>query len=171
MSERILVTYATRHHTTIDVAAGIAGELSKSTAEVTLAPVTDVTDVSTYNAFVIGSAIRIGAWLPEALDFVRVHRQTLNQHPTAIFAVCLTLSDDTPRQRRVAESYLDPVCDLITPRSKGLFAGSANPDHLTWLERVIMRITGYAPGEYRDWQAIQQWAQSLLPLLLASAPE
>lgn len=171
MSERILVTYATRHHTTIDIAAGIAGELSKSSAEVTLAPVTDVTDVSGYNAFVIGSAIRVGAWLPEAIDFVRTHQHTLSKYPTAIFAVCLTLSHDTPGRRQIAESYLDPVCNLITPCSKGLFAGSANPDQLNWLERLIIRITGNAPGEYRDWQAIQQWAQSLIPLLMAPAPE
>ena len=36
---------------------------------------------------VLGSPIRMGGWLPEMLEFIRLNQTRLNQIPTAFFTV------------------------------------------------------------------------------------
>jgi hypothetical protein len=46
-------------------------------------PVTAVHELQDYEAIVVGSAIRMGRWQPEAVEFVTTNRETLSHIPTA----------------------------------------------------------------------------------------
>jgi menaquinone-dependent protoporphyrinogen oxidase len=83
MSHKILVTYATRSGSTAGVAQAIAETLAESGVQVDIRPMQDVTDLAPYRAVVAGSAIQDGAWLPEAMQFIRAHRAQLAQKPFA----------------------------------------------------------------------------------------
>jgi len=86
MSKRILVTYASRTGSTAGVAEVIGQTLSNPETRVDIFPITEVKDLSPYNAVVAGSAIQGGEWLPEALDFVREHRSEFSRIPFAAFS-------------------------------------------------------------------------------------
>lgn len=73
-----LVTYATRTGSTVGVAEAIAETLREHGAQVDVIPMQDVTDVTSYQAVVAGSAIQNRQWLPEANKFVQTHRSALN---------------------------------------------------------------------------------------------
>src|SRR6266487_6623990 len=106
---KILVTFATRAGSTYEVAARVAEVLRAGGATVEVKPVAAVHEVKDYDAVVIGSAIRMGQWLPEAVQFVKAHRETLSHIPTAYFLVSGFLRADTPEMRQRALAYLDPV--------------------------------------------------------------
>jgi menaquinone-dependent protoporphyrinogen oxidase len=83
----ILVAYASKSGSTIDVAQTIGKGLADKGATVDVLPVKAIKSIDGYRAIVIGSAIRMGQWLPEAVDFIKNHQARLSQISTAFFTV------------------------------------------------------------------------------------
>ncbi len=162
---KILVTYATRADSTSEVATCVAEVLRAEGATVDVQPVGTVHAVNNYDAVVIGSAIRMGRWLPEAVAFVKANRDTLRHIPTAYFLVSGFLHEETPEIRQTVLAYLDPVRALLEPTSIGLFAGKMDYHKLSWLDRTIARKV-MPEGDWRNWEAIRAWAHDLLPGLV-----
>ena len=92
MSNKVLVTYASRTGTTAGVAEAIARILAEGGALVDVRPMTEVTDLTPYQAVVAGSAIQGKRWLPEAMQFMQTHQAALRRQPFAAFLVCMTLA-------------------------------------------------------------------------------
>ncbi len=166
MSTKILVTYATRAGSTQGVAERIAQTLRANNHEVDLRLMQDVQDVLPYSAVIAGSAVRFDRWLPEAMQFLKHHQHDLEQKPFAPFLVCLTLAKPSPKATQDAKAYMQAVRELVTPMSEGLFAGALNMQKLPELRYrmlfqipVLFRI--FKEGDYRDWEAIDTWANSL----------
>ena len=158
---RLLVAYATRCGSTKGVAEAIGRGLAAAGWGVDVRPVGEVRDLRPYRAAVIGSPIRGGRWLPEAVDFVRKNGEALKRMPVAYFAVCLTLRDDTEGNRSEVAACLDPVCELVQPVELGLFAGALDPSSLPLVLRLLLRCIKAPAGDFRDWNAIRAWAVKL----------
>ena len=172
MANKILVTYASCFGATTGVAEAIGTTLSEHGAVVDVLPMEQVNEIAAYRSVVAGSAINGGAWLPEALEFVRARRVELAQRLFAAFLVCMTLSMKNAEQYRShVATWLDPVRVLVRPVSEGLFAGALDigkiPSIGDKLKFRISVMTGvWKEGDHRDWNAIQQWAEGLVPLLV-----
>ena len=134
-----------------------------ATVDVRLAK--EVTDVNGYRAAVVGSAIRMGSWLPEAAEFVETHRDSLSQMPVAYFATCMALQEDTAENRRTAAAYLDPIREKLAPVDVGLFAGAMDYGKLPFVFRLLMKAIKSPEGDFRDWDAIRAWSTSVSPAL------
>jgi menaquinone-dependent protoporphyrinogen oxidase len=175
--EKILVTYASRSGSTAGVAEAIGKSLAEGGAQVDVLPMQAVKDLSPYQAVVAGSAIQSAQWLPEAMQFIQANRAELSRKPFAAFLVCMTLAIRAELKvsngdyRQQVAAWLDPVCALVRPVSKGLFAGTLDThkikslgDRLKFRMSVLMGV--WSEGDHRDWNAIRAWAESLRPLLL-----
>ena len=172
MSNRILVTYASRTGSTAEVAEVIGKTLSEGGARVDVIPMNDVKDLSPYQAVVAGSAIRGSKWLPEAVQFIQTHRSTLAQKRFAMFTVCITMAmKNAENYRSGVMSWVAPVRAMVRPLSEGLFAGMLDFGKLpfNW-DTLMLRLTvtlGIFPrGDHRDWNAINSWAKSLHSILV-----
>lgn len=172
MNDKILVTYASRLGATAGVAEAIGKILAEGGMPVDVLPMHAVKDLTPYRAVVAGSAIRGGQWLPEAMQFVRIHQAALSQKPFAAFLVCMTLAMPKGDYREHVATWLEPVRLLVKPVSEGLFAGALDiskvpsiGDRLKFRLSVTMGV--WSEGDHRDWGAIRLWAESLPPLLLA----
>ena len=163
---KILVTYATRAGSTFEVAARVAEVLRAAGATVDVKPVTAVHEVKGYDAVVVGSAIRKGQWLPEAVGFVQAHHETLRHIPTAYFLVSGFLRDDTPEMQRKVLAYLDPVRKILEPTSIGMFAGKMDYSEMDGLDRSIAEAVSSSEGDWRNWEAIRSWAHDLQPTFI-----
>ena len=161
MEKCILVAYASRAGSTGEVAQAIGEELNSNGNSVDVMLIKDVKDLKQYQAVVLGSAIRIGSWLPEAKKFLEKNKATLTQVPMAYFTVCMTLHEDTPENREEVKTFLDPVRAIMEPIDEGYFAGVADFSKLSFLERKMGEWAGMSEGDYRNWDAIRTWAQSL----------
>ena len=162
---KILVTFATRAGSTYEVAARVADVLRAAGATVEIKPVTAVHEVKDYDAVVVGSAIRMGHWLPEAVGFVNTNREALSRIPTAYFLVSGLLRNDTPETRQQVLAFLDPVRALHEPVSIGLFAGKLDYSTIEGLDRSIAEAVSSAEGDWRNWEAIGEWAHNLQSVL------
>lgn len=162
MSRRVLVTYATRAGSTAEIAAAIARTLSDRGFAVNVKPIKARPEVTGYDAIIVGSAVRMGRWLPEAVDFVRMNQAALNGAPVALFTVHMlnTGNDETSRANRAA--YLDAVRPLINPVAEAYFAGAMNFARLSFLDRLIARMVGAVEEDRRDWSAVEAWAEEVL---------
>ena len=171
MSQKILVTYASRFGATAGVAETIGKTLVERGALVDVLPMRDVKDLSPYTAVVAGSAINGGAWLPEAMQFVRGHQAELARKPFAAFLVCMTLAMKNGDQYRShVSTWLEPARALVKPVSEGVFAGVLDISKIpSFADRLKFRLSVlfgvWKEGDHRDWNAIRAWAESLYPLL------
>ena len=171
MSDKILVAYASRCGSTGEVAEDIGQVLCEAGAAVDVRLAKDVTDVSPYRAVIVGSGIRMGRWLPEAVKFVETYREPLSRVPVAYFLTCLTLMDDTEENRRTAAAYLDPVREIVQPADVGIFAGTMDYSKLPFLFRLMMKGMGSPEGDFRDWEVIRAWAADLYHTILGASQE
>ncbi len=170
MSDKILVTYASRTGSTAGVSEAIGKTLSESGTQVEVLPMQDVKDLVPYRAVVAGSAIQAAQWLPEAMQFMRTHQAALSQKPFAAFLVCMTLVMKDGEYRHVVADWLGPVRALVKPVSEGLFAGVLDISKVpSFRERLKFRISVmmgvWSEGDHRDWDAIRTWSADLKPLL------
>jgi menaquinone-dependent protoporphyrinogen oxidase len=163
---KILVTYATRAGSTFEVAVLVAEVLRTTGATVDVRYVRAVHELKGYDAVVIGSAIRMGQWLPEAVEFVKAHREALSHLPTAYFLVSGFLREDTPEMRQRALAYLDPVRTILEPTSIGLFAGKMDYSKMDWIDRSIAEAVSSSQGDWRNWETIRNWAHDLSRLIV-----
>jgi menaquinone-dependent protoporphyrinogen oxidase len=161
MKDKILVAYASRAGSTGEVAEAIGQVLCEAGAAVDVRLAKEVTDLSPYRAVVVGSGIRVGKWLPEAVQFVERYQEALSRVPVAYFLVCLTLKEDTEENRRTVAAYLDPVRDLVQPVDVGLFAGAMDYAKLPFIFRLMMKAMKSPEGDFRDWEAIRDWADQV----------
>lgn len=169
---KTLVAYATRAGSTEGVARAVAETLRGVGVETDLKPVSEVRDLSPYGAVVLGSAIRVGKPLSEAVRFARANRDELRKLPMALFAVCMTMGEDTEANRAEVEGYLVPLKEIVEPVDVGLFAGVIDTGKLGCLLGAIFavacRVKGIEQRDYRDWDKIRAWAETLVPKLSRS---
>jgi len=147
VTEKILVTYASRFGATAGVAEAIGKTLAELGAQVDVLPMKNVTDLSPYQAVVAGSAINGGAWLPEAMQFLQAHQAELRRKPFAAFLVCMTLTMKNGEQYRShVSTWLEPVRALARPDVDHPAFGLtvARDQHIGnfwfWVLRIIARM-------------------------------
>lgn len=156
---RVLVAYATKAGSTAEVAAEIGRVIgSRGGYTVDVRPVEQLEGIDGYDAVIVGSGIRAGRWLPEAMRFVETYQDALRRAPVALFAVCLTMREDTEESRSEVAAYLDPVRELVQPVDVGLFAGAMDYSSLPFILRLLMKAMKAPQGDFRDWEAITSWA-------------
>jgi menaquinone-dependent protoporphyrinogen oxidase len=172
MNNKILVTYSSRTDWTVGVAEAIGKTLAENGAQVDVIPMREVKSLSSYDAVVAGSAIRSKAWLPEAVQFIQAHQNELKAKPFAAFLVCMTLAmPNGENYRPHISTWLDPVYMLVKPVSAGLFAGGLDISRVEkFSDRLMFKLSVmfgvWKEGDHRDWNAINEWALQLKPLLL-----
>jgi menaquinone-dependent protoporphyrinogen oxidase len=167
MSDRILVTYASRTGSTAEVAEAIGKTLAEGGAHVDVVPMDDVKDLSAYRAVVAGSAVRGSKWLPEAVQFIQTHCLALAQKRFAMFTVCITMAMKNAEKYRIGVTgWVDPVRAMVRPVHEGLFAGRLDFSKLpfnwdTLMLRLAVAFGIFPRGDHRDWNAVRAWAKEL----------
>lgn len=163
----MLVAYASAYGSTREVAEAIADRL-RGAFTVDVLPLDEARDLSPYTAVVVGSAARKRGWMRVAMRWLAAHEQELAKLPVAYFMTCWCLRQDTPKARAEADGYVGLVraaAPAIEPVAVGEFAGKFDISNFSWFERLFMSPKQYPVGDWRDWQAIREWAATLPPLL------
>jgi menaquinone-dependent protoporphyrinogen oxidase len=172
-AKKILVAYASYCGSTGKVAEAIGEIFCEQGAQVDVRLMKNVNEISAYDGAILGSAVRSAAWLTEAIEFVGKNKEKLSQIPVAYFLTCLALHKDTVESRQVAGSYLNPVLKAVPavhPVERGLFAGVLDYSKMNIIFRTIMKSKmknqGIPEGDFRNWEAIHNWAKEISPSLL-----
>jgi len=156
---RILVAYATKHGSTIEVAEAIATALRDREHEVDLAPAADVRALDGYRAVVLGGALYMGRLHQDAAGFLKRHRHALHEIPLAVFAMGpkTMAAADVAASRKQLDHALAAVPEL-KPAAVAIFGGVVDPSKLRF---PFKRIPA---SDARDWDAIGAWGHDVAVL-------
>ncbi|MDP9299506.1 MAG: flavodoxin domain-containing protein [Actinomycetota bacterium] len=160
---RILVTAASRHHATIEVAQAIANTLARDGIEVDLCRPEVVGNLASYDAVVLGSAIYAGHWLKSAKDLVERSTSQLRTRPVWLFS---TGPIGDPLKPDGLPADVDPMLELSGARGHRLFGGRLDRRVLGLGERAVVRVVGASEGDYRSWEDIETWAEEIATSLV-----
>lgn len=169
MAKRLLVVYASRYGSTREVASAVAEVLGSMGAVVEARGVKDVRSLERFDAVVLGSAVKMGRLLPEALGFLKRFRGRLEVIPFACFLTGVTLKAGDEESRRLARRCLEPAFQVREPVSFAAFGGRL--DHATlgpfWRVLAARDPSGVmTEGDFRDWDRIRAWAREVGTALL-----
>ncbi len=161
----VIIVYATRYGSTAEIARAIASELTDRGIDTDIFPVQEAPSPAGYQALVIGSAIRFGAWLIPATAYLQRYKTELQQMPVAVFTTHVLATDESPQSARQRAEYLKPVLAHVQPQHTAFFAGNLDPSKTSFLENLICRMIKSPTGDLRDWQIISDWGKEILPIL------
>jgi menaquinone-dependent protoporphyrinogen oxidase len=158
MARKVLVAYATKMGATADIAVAIGTELTKLGHDVDVRNVKDIDSISQYDAVVLGSALYIRRWRPEAVRFLRKYVDELRNQQVWLFHSGPVGPDKNqdqtmpPNVRRLARKI------GATPAMT--FAGRLEPASAKgFLARWLAR--GDLAADSRDWDLIGRWARDI----------
>jgi menaquinone-dependent protoporphyrinogen oxidase len=163
----ILLAVASRHGSTLEIGERIAQELRSVGYSVDVRDVEGASTIEHYGAAVVGSAIYMGAWLPEARQFVERNRTWLADIPVWLFSSG-PLGQDDP-QPHGEPAHLDELIRTTHARAHRIFVGKLDKSSLGLGERLITRVVKAPEGDFRDWETIRAWAREIADALAPPA--
>jgi menaquinone-dependent protoporphyrinogen oxidase len=167
MNERVLIAYATRAGSTPEIAAAIGETLAGRGYAVDVKPVTSKPSLNGYGAVLLGSAIRMGSWLPEMVDYIKANQSALTQSissglPVGLYTVHMLNTGEDPASRTARLAYLDSVRPLLGTVEEAYFTGVIDMEKLSFLDRWMVKMVKSPVGDKRDWNKIRNWAPAVI---------
>lgn len=163
----VLVTAASKHGSTAEIARAIAVALAGAGVPVTVQPPEQVGSIGDYEAVVLGSAVYAGHWLPEALALVDRGAGAWLERPVWLFSSGPVGDPTKAFTRRMAAEPVDlsHVRTATHAREHRLFPGKLDPKSLPAVQRAMLTVFRGMRGDYRDWTAIKAWAAQIADAL------
>ncbi len=153
MSGTILVAYGTKHGSTREVAHAVAETLEEHGLDVETLPAAGIDDLSPYVGVVVGGAIYMGRWHPDAVGFLEQHRHALAVMPVAVFGMGpRTLEEHDAEESRAQLVKALAKVPEVDPYAVAVFGGVIDPNSLRF---PFNRLPA---SDARDWVAIRAWA-------------
>jgi menaquinone-dependent protoporphyrinogen oxidase len=163
MENHVLVTFATKHGATGEIAERIGQVLQEAGLYVEVKPVDKVSDLEEYKAVVLGSAVYAGMWLKDAAAFLEANEKKLAERPVWLFSSGPTGEGD-PVELMKGWKFPEaqqPIADRIGPRDIAFFHGEIDLKDLNLAEKLIVKGVKAPTGDFRDWEAITTWAVAI----------
>ena len=154
----VLVAFASRHGATEELAHAIGTELSHSGLSVDVLPMDEVGSPDSYSAYVLGSAVYMGSWMPAARRFLERHGSLIAERPTWLFSSG-PIGD--PSANGAAGFDASALLAATNARDHHLFGGKLDRSALNLAERLMARVVRVPYGDYRDWTIATAWATAI----------
>ncbi len=165
---RVLVIPASKYGGTAEIGRAIARTLRDCGVDVDVSQPEDIHDLSHYQGFVIGSALYMGKWLPQADTFVDEHADTLRRLPTWLFSSGpLGAKKPSEPLRPEVRAHLMELAGAIEHR---LFGGRLEMHRLNRSDRFIAHWVGIEDSDHREWDEIEAWARTIAEHFVAQPP-
>lgn len=177
---KVLVVYGSRRGATAAVAARIAARINEDGLQAEARPLTEVDDMSQYDAVVLGSTAYIVRWLKEGTALAKRHRRGLQARKVWLLSSG-PLEGGTVDEDGVnvlasarAKEFTGPQA-MLQPRGSQVFFGAGYPEAPP--VGISERLLRFAPaskealpaGDFPDWEAIAVWAHAIAAELKSGA--
>ena len=162
---RVLVTAASRHGATHEIASALAAGLSRRGVDAEARPTEELGSLDGYDAFVVGSAVYIGRWLEPAQRLVEEHADTLATAPVWLFSSGPLGPPDAlkPEGDPVEVASFMEATAAVDHR---VFAGRLDRKLLSFGEKAVVVAVRAPEGDFRDWEAIDGYAAEIASQLV-----
>jgi menaquinone-dependent protoporphyrinogen oxidase len=159
---KVLVSAASKHGSTDEVARTIAEVLTESGLSAVVAAPATITSLNGFDAAVIGSAVYYGKWLDAAKTLVERHTASFDGRPVWLFS-----SGPLGDPAKPEGDPVDVPALMARTHARGhrVFAGRLDKGRLGLAEKVVVRGVGAAEGDFRPWAEIRAWAREIAAAL------
>lgn len=162
----IVVVVASKHGSTLGIAGALAQRLTADGAHVTVSDPATAPDLEDADAVIIGSAIYMGKWLKEARRFIDEQQQALSTRPVWLFSSGPLGEAETGIDTdAMDEDHLAEITERAHAFQHHVFAGKLDRAQLNPLESLVAAATHTPTGDFRDWDAIDHWADEIIETL------
>lgn len=155
---RVLVTVASKHQSTLEIGRAIGRALARHGIVTDVRPCQEVDILSGYDAVVLGSGVYAGNWLAPARDLVQRCAGQLRERPVWLFSSGPMGNPPVPPGDPAG---IAAIIDLVGPRDHRVFAGRLEGSDLGIGEKLIIKAVRAPYGDFRDWPAIEAWADEI----------
>lgn len=155
---KVLVTAASKHGSTAEIADAIAARLRLDGIEVDQFDPGSVQSLADYDAVVVGSAVYMRQWVEQARAFVSRFHNQLRSMPAWGFSVGM---NGVPKRAPQDPKKIGPVNTDSVFDNTITFPGRYDPSRLSLRERSIARLAGAVEGDFREWNRVEQWADEI----------
>jgi menaquinone-dependent protoporphyrinogen oxidase len=160
---RVLVTAASRHGSTAEIAAAIGAELTSLGLDAVVLPPAKVQSGCQFDAAIIGSAVYAGHWEQQAVDLVSRLHEALTTVPVWLFS---SGPVGRPQGKLARAMGGDPaeLAEMLSATHAAqhrMFAGKLDHRRLPGPQRFALLFFRGLDGDFRDWAAIGQWAKEI----------
>ncbi len=176
MNIQVVVAYATKYGATSEIAAKIGQVLQQAGFRTDVLPTYRVGELTPYKAVVLGSAVYMGHWLDEAMEFARRNRPILADRPVWLFSsgpLELGPGISSANDPKLEPKEIAELQEAIHPRDHRIFFGALDPSKLGLKHRAIRALPAaraiLPEGDFRDWDAIAFWAAGIADVLKEAA--
>jgi len=168
---RVLVSAASRHGATAEIAQAIGQTLLEQGLTATVIRPEDVRSLDSYDAVIIGSAVYMGHWLDPAKELVNRFHDAFTDRPVWLFS---SGPVGKPSSKLAQSMDQDPadlpgILEATHARDHRRFAGKLDRKALSLPQRASLLVFRGLNGDFRDWADIRQWAEGIAQQL-ALAP-
>ena len=156
----VLVAFASKHGATAEIAEAVADQLRKVGHEVDCVPAAEAGGgFESYDAVVIGSAVYMKRWRPEARRLLKRHRKELAERPFWVFS-------SGPFGEKPDPSWSEPprimeLAEQLGVRDHVVFGGRLPLEPSNFMERSMVKSCPPEKRDLRDWDAIRAWAKRI----------
>lgn len=174
MQSRVLVAFASKHGSTAEIAQAIGEALTDMGFAVDVRPAREVRALDEYSAVIVGSAVQMGRWQSDALEFLKRFERDLAARPTWLFSSGPTggavEADAAVARAAASPDAVPPPKDIarraarIGARGHATFPGKVGPEVGGIFEKWVPK------GDWRDFDAIKAWAHRIGTELGRAAP-
>jgi len=179
---RMIILYGTTEGQTEKIAEHIAAVLNAHGQTTTLVNSEDLSKdfpLTDYDVAIVGASMHSGGYQHSVHDFVKQHQAQLAEMPSAFFSVSMTAAAPTAKERSQLDTHLARFFTETGwhPKQVVSFAGALAYTQYHGPKRWVMRRIAramHAPTdpsrdyEYTDWEAVTRFAESLLPVAVAT---
>lgn len=162
---KVLVSAASKHGATAEIAEAIGRRLMAAGHEVTVLEPNEVTHVERFDAFVLGSGVYAGHWLAQGKDLVHQVARQAEHRPVWLFSSGPLGSPAQPDHDAVDVRHL---VEEVRARGHELFSGKLDKSVLGFAERAIVAAVRAPDGDFRNWEAIDAWAGDIAGQLVGA---
>ena len=168
---RVLVTAASRHGATQEIAEAVATRLMESPAgraaglTAVAVPVEQDADPGGFTAVVLGSAVYAGRWLESARTYAATHAGGLRQRPGWLFSSGPIGEPPFPPDE---PHDVAALLQLTGARGHRVFPGRLEKARLGFGERAMVTAMRAPLGDFRNWTDIHAWADDIAAELVGA---
>jgi menaquinone-dependent protoporphyrinogen oxidase len=161
---RVLVTAASRHGATMEMADFLARALQESAAgrrcglTAEALPIERTPDSSRFDAVVLASCVYAGRWLEPARHYAVEQAAALRRRPVWLMSSgpigAPPFPPDEPHDAA-------PMAAMVGARGHRIFPGRLDKQLLTVGERAMVTAMRAPIGDFRNWDDLRGWAEEI----------
>jgi menaquinone-dependent protoporphyrinogen oxidase len=165
----VLVVYSTRHGATEEIARSIGEAIraellldgaghDPSSRRVLIRDADLAPAPGAFDAVVVGSSVYMGRWLHPARAFIDDNASTLAGLPLWLFSSGPLGTEPRPHE---PPADIAEIVDVMPIQGSEVFGGRLDRERLPIAERAVAAALRAPSGDFRDWNAIRAWGESI----------